>query len=75
VLADEHLIARGTFGEISDGGGTHRVSNPPFRMSGSRAEARNLVSKLGEHGEEVLRADLGLDDEQIAALRKADALR
>jgi len=74
VLADEHLVARGTFGEISDGGGTHWVSNPPFRMSGSRAEARDLVSKLGEHGEEVLRTDLGLDDEQIAALRHAGAL-
>jgi crotonobetainyl-CoA:carnitine CoA-transferase CaiB-like acyl-CoA transferase len=70
VLADPQLAARGAFTEISDGAGAFKVPNPPFRMSGSRVEARNHVAQLGEDGPRLLR-ELGLDDDAIAALQAA----
>ncbi|QJU59944.1 CoA transferase [Sphingomonas sp. AP4-R1] len=71
LLDDPQLAARKFFTEIGDEGGRYRVPNPPFRMSGSRAEARDMVSRLGEHGADVLAQELGMSDEAIAALKNA----
>lgn len=69
VLADTHLAARGTFAEITDGAGTFRVVNPPFRMSDSRTDVRNCISALGEHGPGLLREELAMSDAEIEDLR------
>jgi CoA:oxalate CoA-transferase len=68
AMADPQIEHRGALAEIHDAGGTFRMVNPPFRMSGGSTDASGGVSaKLGEHTREVLRA-AGLDDADIAAL-------
>jgi len=68
LLDDPQLTARGAFAQVHDGAGVFKVPNPPFRMSGSRVEARGHVARLGEHGADVL-AKLGVSAEAVAALR------
>lgn len=68
LLDDPQLEARGAFAEISDGAGSFKVPNPPFRMSGSRVEARNHVARLGEEGAGIL-GRLGVDEAAVAVLR------
>jgi crotonobetainyl-CoA:carnitine CoA-transferase CaiB-like acyl-CoA transferase len=72
VLSDPQLAARGFFQEIGDTQGTYKVANPPFKMSESAAHARNFVSALGEHSDEILARELGLDADKIARLRAAN---
>ena len=74
VLADPQLASRQALTRIHDGAGGYMVSNPPFRMSGSRAEARDHVPILGEDGAALLSEELGLTDAVIAALREAREL-
>jgi CoA:oxalate CoA-transferase len=69
LLDDPQLAARGAFAQVHDGAGTFKVPNPPFRMSGSRVEARDHVARLGEDGAAVL-AGLGVSAEAVAALRE-----
>jgi len=61
------LNHRGAFAEVKDAGGTFRVLNPPFRLSGAHVRARNFSSALGEHTHAVLR-EAGLSEEMIAAV-------
>ncbi|BBF69920.1 CaiB/BaiF CoA transferase family protein [Sphingomonas bisphenolicum] len=68
LLDDPQLASRGAFAQISDGAGSFKVPNPPFRMSGSRVEARNHVARLGEEGADIL-TKLGVDESAVAALR------
>jgi crotonobetainyl-CoA:carnitine CoA-transferase CaiB-like acyl-CoA transferase len=74
VLTDPQLAARGSLSEISDGAGRFQVVNPPFRMSDSAVTAQNGVPTLGQHGREILQAELGLNAEEIEALREQGAL-
>jgi len=74
VLSDPQLAARGFFQEIGDSEGTYKVANPPFQMSGSATNARDFVSTLGEHGDEILGSELGIDAGKIARLRAARIL-
>ncbi|HOA93941.1 MAG TPA: CoA transferase [Quisquiliibacterium sp.] len=68
AMADPQIAHRRALAEIHDAGGTFKVVNPPFRMSGGSTDASgNVSAKLGEHTREVLRA-AGLDDAEIAAL-------
>lgn len=69
VMSDEQLASRKAFTRIDDGSGTFVVTNPPFRMSGSRVEARNRVASLGEDADDVLLNELGLSAEAIGKLR------
>jgi crotonobetainyl-CoA:carnitine CoA-transferase CaiB-like acyl-CoA transferase len=41
----------------------------PFRFSATPASVRRPPPTLGQHTEQVLRDELGLSDERIAALR------
>ena len=43
----------------------------PLRLSASPVEYRNAPPLLGEHSDDVLQRLLGLDQQQIAALRNA----
>lgn len=45
LLDDPQLEARGAFARVQDGAGAFKVPNPPFRMSGSRVEARGTMSR------------------------------
>ncbi len=68
------MIARGAFAEVSDGAGSFKVPNPPFRMSGSRVEARSRIAQLGEDGGALLKERLGLSEDAVNALRDAGNL-
>ena len=67
AMADPQLAHRRAFSEVRDAGGTFKVLNPPFRMSGSATAAGPEAPALGEHTREVLRAS-GFAATEIEAL-------
>lgn len=67
AMADPQLVHRGAFGDVTDAGGTLKVLNPPFRMTGTLAHAGTSIAALGEHSREVLSA-AGLSADDIASL-------
>jgi crotonobetainyl-CoA:carnitine CoA-transferase CaiB-like acyl-CoA transferase len=66
ALSDPQLAHRGALAEVEDGGGTFKVLNLPFRMSGARVAAARRMSTLGEHTRAYLR-ETGLSEAEIAA--------
>ena len=66
ALRDPQLALRGAMAEVRDGGGTFKVLNLPFRMSGATVSAGKRMSTLGEHTIACLR-ESGLSEDQIAA--------
>jgi crotonobetainyl-CoA:carnitine CoA-transferase CaiB-like acyl-CoA transferase len=66
ALSDPQLAHRGALSEVSDGGGTFKVLNLPFRMSGAEVSAAKRMATLGEHTVEYLRQS-GLSDNEMAA--------
>jgi CoA:oxalate CoA-transferase len=70
AMADPQLAHRNSLAEVHDKGGSFLVLNPPFRLSGSRAAARDFVAALGEHSAAVL-AEAGYAPDEIAALAQA----
>ena len=54
-----------------EGYGDFRTLGCPVKLSGTPATYRKAPPRLGEHGDEVLRGELGLDDARIAQLRAA----
>jgi crotonobetainyl-CoA:carnitine CoA-transferase CaiB-like acyl-CoA transferase len=66
ALADPQLAHRGALAEVEDGGGTFKVVNLPFRMSGAKVAAGKRVSTLGEHTRAYLQ-QAGLSEAEIAA--------
>jgi crotonobetainyl-CoA:carnitine CoA-transferase CaiB-like acyl-CoA transferase len=67
ALIDPQIAHRRALSEVEDGGGTFRVLNVPFRMSGADVSAGKRISTLGEHTRALLR-ETGHSEEQIAAL-------
>ncbi|WP_429029497.1 CaiB/BaiF CoA transferase family protein [Bradyrhizobium sp. I1.14.4] len=65
ALADPQIAHRGALAEVRDGGGSFKVLNLPFRMSGATVGARKRMSTLGEHTLSYLK-EIGLSDDQIA---------
>jgi crotonobetainyl-CoA:carnitine CoA-transferase CaiB-like acyl-CoA transferase len=49
ALADPQLTHRRALAEVEDAGGTFKVLNLPFRMSGARVAAGHRIAALGEH--------------------------
>src|SRR4051794_40260739 len=66
ALADPQIAHRGALAEVEDGGGTFKVLNLPFRMSGARVAAAKRMSTLGEHTRAYLK-ETGLSEDEIAA--------
>jgi len=66
ALDDPQLAHRGALSEVSDGGGTFKVMNLPFRMSGATVSAAKRMSTLGEHTLALLK-QAGLSQDEIAA--------
>ena len=72
VFADPQVQARGLRVELPHPlGGTVPQVASPIRLSATPVQYRNAPPLLGEHSEQVLRQWLGLDAEQVAALRRA----
>ncbi len=66
ALADPQLAHRGALAEVQDGGGSFKMLNLPFRMSGAAVAAGKRIATLGEHTVALLR-EAGLSDNEIAA--------
>ena len=67
AMADPQIAHRGALTEVEDGGGTFKVMNLPFRMSGARVAAGKRAASLGEHTRALL-SQSGLSEDQIATL-------
>ncbi|MCP1837760.1 crotonobetainyl-CoA:carnitine CoA-transferase CaiB-like acyl-CoA transferase [Bradyrhizobium sp. USDA 4524] len=65
ALADPQIAHRGALADVADGGGSFKVLNLPFRMSGAAVGARKRMSTLGEHTLSYLK-EIGLSEDQIA---------
>ncbi|MFN8559680.1 MAG: CoA transferase [Dehalococcoidia bacterium] len=69
VLNDPQHAARGWFQVIEHPDmGRGRYNGFPWRFSRTPAEVRRPPPRVGEHSAEILRDDLGLSDDDIAAL-------
>src|ERR1700686_1870105 len=66
ALNDPQIVHRGALSEVGDGGGTFKVLNLPFRMSGTNISAGKRMATLGEHTVAFLR-ETGLSEDEIAA--------
>lgn len=66
ALGDPQLAHRGALAEVDDGGGSFKVLNLPFRMSGAGVSAAKRMATLGEHTVAYLR-ETGLSEDEIAA--------
>jgi CoA:oxalate CoA-transferase len=69
AMADPQCAARELFAELGAGDGAFRVTNVPYRMSGTPVRARHFVAALGENTEQVLAQQLELGPEALSALR------
>jgi CoA:oxalate CoA-transferase len=67
ALRDPQIAHRGALAEVEDGGGTFKVVNLPFKMSGTKVAAGKRAAALGEHSVALL-GESGLSEDQIAAL-------
>jgi CoA:oxalate CoA-transferase len=65
ALSDPQIAHRGALAEVEDGGGTFKVMNLPFRMSGTNVSAGKRTATLGEHTIALLRQS-GLSEVEIA---------
>jgi CoA:oxalate CoA-transferase len=70
ALSDPQIAHRGAMSEVADGGGTFKVLNLPFRMSGADVAPAKRMATLGEHSVTVLK-QAGLSDQDIAAFASA----
>ena len=66
ALGDPQIAHRGALAEVEDGGGSFKVLNLPFRMSGASVSAAKRMATLGEHTVAYLR-ETGLSEDEIAA--------
>jgi CoA:oxalate CoA-transferase len=73
TLTDAHLIERGLFQRVSDGAGQFTGINPPWRMSGTRAELGAHVPAVGEHTQDILDNILAMPPAEQARVRAAGA--
>ncbi|HKO71611.1 MAG TPA: CoA transferase [Bradyrhizobium sp.] len=77
AMNDPQIAHRGALSEVRDEGGTFKVLNLPFRMSGAEVSAGKRMATLGEHTLALLK-DAGLSQDEIsgfAGKRLAPELR
>jgi crotonobetainyl-CoA:carnitine CoA-transferase CaiB-like acyl-CoA transferase len=65
AMADPQIAHRGALSEVTDEGGTFKVLNLPFRMSGAAVSAGKRMATLGEHTRALLQ-EAGLSPEEIS---------
>jgi crotonobetainyl-CoA:carnitine CoA-transferase CaiB-like acyl-CoA transferase len=66
ALSDPQIAHRGALSEVEDGGGTFKVLNLPFRMSGASVSPGKRIATLGEHTRAYLK-QTGLSEDEITA--------
>jgi crotonobetainyl-CoA:carnitine CoA-transferase CaiB-like acyl-CoA transferase len=66
ALRDPQIVHRGALAEVEDDGGTFKVLNLPFRMSGAKVSAARRMSTLGEHTRAYLK-ETGSSEDEIAS--------
>ena len=69
ALTNPDLLARGTFAQVRDGGGTFTGINAPYRMSGTGADLGASVPAKGEHTASLLRDLLGMSEADMVQAR------
>lgn len=77
VVRDPHLAARSMLVEVPRTDGVEQpvlVPGNPVKMTGVAEGPETRVPWLGEHTDEVLRAELGLGDDDLARLRAAGVI-
>jgi len=65
ALQDPQISHRRALSEVEDAGGTFKVLNQPFRMSGAKVSAARKMATLGEHTRALLK-EAGLLEGQAA---------
>jgi crotonobetainyl-CoA:carnitine CoA-transferase CaiB-like acyl-CoA transferase len=66
AMADPQIAHRGALVSVEDGGGTFKVLNMPFRMSGAEVGPGPRVADVGEHTEQVLKG-IGVAGAEVAS--------
>ena len=75
ALNDPHTLARGLVRTVTHpAAGELKTVGIPFTLNGTPATIRRPPPLLGEHTEEVLREELGLSAERVAALRASKVI-
>lgn len=76
IVEDEHVAVRHMLVEMprTDGGDPVLIPGNPVKMSRTQEGPETRVPWLGEHTDEVLSAELGLDDTRLGALRDAGVI-
>jgi glutaryl-CoA transferase len=75
ALADPQTAARGMVETVEHPAvGALKLLGLPYKFSATPASVRRPPPLLGEHTEEILTTELGLDDAAIAALRRDKAI-
>ena len=75
ALADPHTAARRMIETVQHPTvGELKLVGAPYKLAGTPAAVRRPPPLLGEHTEDILRDDLGLDDAAIAALRTENVI-
>lgn len=76
IVEDEHVAVRNMLVEMPHTGGGDPILVPgnPVKMSRTQEGPETRVPWLGEHTDEVLADELGLDADRIAELRKAGVI-
>lgn len=77
VVADPHIVARNMLVEVPRTDGVEQpvlVPGNPVKLSKSTDGPDTRMPWVGEHTDEVLRAELGVDDPQLADLRAAGVI-
>jgi formyl-CoA transferase/CoA:oxalate CoA-transferase len=72
VLEDPQLQARAMIEAVEHAAaGTLRLLGVPIKLSATPGNVRSAPPLLGQHTDEILRADLGMSEDEISALRAA----
>jgi crotonobetainyl-CoA:carnitine CoA-transferase CaiB-like acyl-CoA transferase len=75
VVRDPQVRARGAAVELDQPDlGIVEYYQSPYRLSKTPGSARRAGARLGEHTHEVLREWLAIDDDELVALARADAV-
>lgn len=74
VMADPQITHRQAFTKVRDGGGSFKVLNPPFRLSGANICVKDFSAGLGEHGRAILEG-LSYSCDEIDQMIAAGAVR